>query len=108
MLVSPSSIDLSSRTLQYLSARLYARRGENRGALAASARRPSRVSVRLERRRERKDDLSVVGLLVVAAQEVGDGPGVVRQLRMLAAVQGVPRIPFGLPPYRDGAPKCGR
>lgn len=43
--------------------------------------------------RERQDDLAVVGLLVVPPQEVGDGPRVVRQLRVLTVVQLDPRIP---------------
>ncbi len=55
---------------------------------------------------ERQDDLAVVGLLVVAAQEIGDGPGVVRQLRVLTAVQEVPasfrRAPSGRGTAGDG------
>ncbi len=60
--------------------------------------------------RERQDHLAVVGLFVVTAQQIGDRPGVVRQLGVLVRVQRCPSVVIedrqccliaGGPPARD-------
>ena len=61
--------------------------GEPIGSVGDIVSRRLQDALQAAQHRERQDHLAVVGLLVVAAQKVGDRPGMVGQFRVLAAVQ---------------------